>query len=76
MCNTSTHCWYSLLILPEIDVCSAHLIVKLLGTEEELHVTIVARNFLSMHLRGNTICHVMFCSRILHYFADMHVNYN
>lgn len=32
-------------------VCSAHLIIKLLGTEGELHIPVVARYFLSVHLK-------------------------
>lgn len=33
-------------------VCSSHLVIKLLCTEEELHIPVVARNFLSVHLKG------------------------
>ena len=39
---------------------SAHLIIKLLGTEGELHIPVVARNFLSMHLKGNKMCQLYF----------------
>lgn len=34
-----------------------HLIVEFLGTEGEFHVAIVARYFLSVHLKGNEIYH-------------------
>lgn len=42
------------LALCESAVCRcSHLIVELLGTEEELHVAVVARDFLGVHLKAS-----------------------
>ncbi len=48
-------------------VCSTHLIIKLLGTEGELHIPIVARYFFSVHLKGNKICQEYFYTYRRHY---------